>query len=490
MAKKKSNNEKNEDNESNVQPINSEVGEYQAGLKLYRSHPSLPTFFFLLNQAVNAGIRFELLEPELIHLIDIDDDQYFGIYGSKYFNRHYDDLNFISPFRSSDADILAVCKSLWKLLENFQTEELWGYENYLVGISDYVYLHDQKPVIDAHELPEAGEPKLKSVLSKSIKEMVAALSAEEDSAKIISDFAKQKGSPMVPWSAWVDHYLASRPGLSDRIRDLSEYFASYYVQDAESDFSEMELKVNTLKIDKGNAKALARICEFLIFNRLFKKVVYKNSNFDLQQFYRERIEHLSSRDALGDPADEAEYIIAISNLLMINAKLYVNSIEDGIVTEQELCRDFLADVTGECLDLACLTSLPSSGFEQMLVAINPYEGDRPDTYCVLEALRVVAYGMPGRWVPHLFDDMFEKAFGGIDFRLEPFLRQRIERAAKGWLIPFQHTKKIVRIFDDFWLDPYILEKISVALFKADQKNSNRCNFFLVNLMRLHSIPIF
>lgn len=486
MSNKEKKNKNVEIRSSKVLPINLKVGKYQEAFDLYRKHPSIPTFLFLLDQALAIGVNFQTLEPELSHLIDIDDDQYFGVNGSKYYRHNYQDLEEAIPFRQNVADALSICASLWKFFEKISTEQIWGYENFFVGMNDYIHLHSKK---NENALNNQEENALKEddserqyLLSESSgKLLTEAVVQQPSSAKTISDLANRLGRPLVPWAAWVYDNLPSRSNLLEGIQDLSKYLASYYVALGKSDFTETEFTAEPRKIDHENARSLARIAEFLIFSRLFKKMVYKDSSFDIANFYRERIEYLSDRNALIDHESQAEYIIAISNLLMICAKLGISSAEEGIVSDQELARKFLDDIESEYLDLAALSTLPLSGFAQILGAINPYEGDRFDNYCVSKALRVANYGLTLQWDPDLFDEMFEDAFSGIDQQVLSFLHPRIKRAARGWLIPFQHTRNIWHIYNDFWSDRIITQKISDAIFELDKKNITECKFIIEDL---------
>jgi hypothetical protein len=481
MTKNKNNKTKPKEQTSKVYPINIKVGKYQEALGLYRKHPSLPTFFFLLEHATNIGIGFQSIEPELIHLIDIDDDQYFGMHGSRYFSRNNIDLEEVYLYRQPEADTLSICSALWKFLEKIGTEQVWGFDRYLVGINDYTFLFDKNLTDNADDSDDVSlktkDSKEEGFFSDRFRTLlVESLVAQERSQKALFELANEHGSLMVPWAAWIADYLPTRVNLSEGIQDLSKYLASYYVEAGDSDFTETEFRNNPIRIDRANAKSLARIAEFLIFSRLFKKVIYKDLDFNLENFFSERIEHLSTRDNVGNETLQAEYIIAISNLLMVTAKLDINCVEDGIVAEHELLRDFLSDIDSEYLDLACLAPLPVSGFAQILGAINPFEGDRSENYHVSKAIRVANYGLASPFDIDLFDKMFTEAFNGIDKGVELNIRPLIKRAAKGWLIPFQHTKNIPYLYDDFWSDEKIIEKISESLFENDNHESKQCKF--------------
>jgi len=69
----------------------------------------------------------------------------------------------------------------------------------------------------------------------------------------------------------------------------------------------------------------------------------QGSTFSLDDFQGERIEYLSSREAFEDAESQPEYIVAISNLLMMTAKLRIPSVASGVATNYEVNRQFLYD---------------------------------------------------------------------------------------------------------------------------------------------------
>jgi hypothetical protein len=292
--------------------------------------------------------------------------------------------------------------------------------------------------------------------------------ADEESSRALSNLAKSRGINMVPWAAWVLDYLPARTELKDGLSDLSDYLASYCTRGGDAIGSAGKSDEGSQRLGQIDAKSFARISAFLIFGRLFRKVVYGEENFPLETFFDERVKYLSSRDALDDPIDQADYIFGISNLLMMIARLDLKSTKEELVSKGELKRDFLFDVDAECLDLACISPLPGSGFIQVIEAINPYEGDRPEAYHLDKAFRVADYGLDVPWNSELFFEMYEGAYSGLDPEVSPHLKAIIHRAAKGWIIPLHQCGSIVRIYDDFWSDQLIVEKISDAMFRAER----------------------
>jgi hypothetical protein len=483
MSKKRNNNN-SQRGVPKVLPISQEVAKYQEALDLFRRHPSIPTYFFLLDQAWAVGARFESLEQELDHLIDVDDDQFYGAYGSKYFIKNRKDLDWLLEYRGRLTGVLAVCKVLWGFLQRVETHDLYGFENCLIGESEYGYWIDKKNGESEKNIGEAT-PKAPPIeddhLSGIRDAVVDAVRSQEDSNKTLSDLARNHGRLMVPWAAWVKDYLPDRPCLASGIEDFSDYLSSYYSAGEAPTHAKAGYELNPTRLDTENALALSRIATFLIFGRLFKKHVYAGGAFDRELFLAERIEHLSSRETLEDGVSQAEYIFAISNLLMILAKLDINSVRDGFVTERELRREFLADVVAENGDLACLCLLPDSGFAQMVKMINPFEGDRPECYDLTAALRVADYGAPTFWDADLFDEMYSEAFRGLQPEVEDHLRSLVEKASMGWVVPIQSAKDIRWIYTDFWTDKRIVKKISDSLFQSDKLESGHCKLIFEEL---------
>jgi len=132
-----------------------------------------------------------------------------------------------------------------------------------------------------------------------------------------------------------------------------------------------------------------------LFYPLIKDLRDKSKDIELDDFWIERLVNHSSIDSYPELNGKAEYILAISNYLLMCGKFGINSVENELVTLDELKRQFLTDCSAEYLDTACLALLPAAGFSQMVTAINPFEGDREDDYFLDDVLRVSDYGVTG-----------------------------------------------------------------------------------------------
>ena len=455
-----------------IQSIKPQIDKYNEAFDVYRRHPSIPTIINLMYASLASGAQFSAIEAELGLLTDIDLDQFHGAHGSEYFVINHDALSSFSQYRPEDPNVSAVCELLWNFLCKIKGEDIWGYENYLVGLRDYNYLHEK---YSKQEEPpkEVGErvtkSKLSSTMSNLISDMVDAILEKEKAAKQITQEAIKMGFPMVPWAAWVSDLLATRPQLKEGISDLSEYLASYYLSESELDLEKLGFTTESRKLSPEDSRSLARIIAFLIFAPLMKKVIYFEGPFKIENFWEQRIEILSDRDKFQHVEDEAEYLIGISNLLMICSKLDVTSAAIGLATDAELRREFLCDVNAECLDQACLVPIPATGFAQLIIAIDGYEGDRPEEYELADALKVTSYGIQSQYDSDSFEDMFKSAFEGVPPELESVLRTRFENSVSRWNIPVCHTRHLNSYYADFWSDDVIVDKISDALFESDKK---------------------
>ena len=474
------------DKSQNIYAINAETQSYQDAFDIYRRYPCLPALFALMDKALEAGVLFQEIENELDKLIDIEADQFYGLYEAKdsrlgqsrYIDQKYEELASLSGYRLHSKDALSVSRILWTFLGRIEGQDLWLYEkNYLVGMSDWCYLEDKKEVLESN--PEktsidniTDRKKLTDLAYQDAKNY----NEKANIRKSKAEEATQLGFPMVPLAFLVSDLVSSRPLLERGLSDFSEYLSLYCVSPDKLDLTESTLK----KINGQNAISILKIATFCIFAPLFKKTIYKDAKFEIDSFWIERIEHLSSRDSFDDVDDQSEYLVAISNLLMMCAKLDVESVTNGIVSDDELKRGYLSDVSANCLSLACLVPLPSNGFTQILIMINPYETDWCDN-ALSYALRVSSYEVNISPEPDHLDMMFSYAFQGMDLEIAEAVRRRTEQYVKRWVIPFVCIGDVQNLCFSFWDDEVIVEKISESLFKSDRIQSRVSLYRFENL---------
>lgn len=493
MTKKHSQKKAVNHNRQKVLPISRDIELYQDALALYRKHSTVPTFLFVLDMGLKCGVRLETLEKELIHLVPAAADTYFGAVGSKYFNNNYEDLELIYKYRLERLDAISICVGLWKILEEVQPKEVWVCGGLLVGASEFDYLNSIFYAEDAIEAKEdkstTNSPILGSSFQKLISDVVKADTQKSEALGALANEAKTLGAPMVPWTAWIKDYLPERSELAEGLHDLSSYIGSYFSDNGTHEINNDRSSDKLLDLDDDNCKAFVRIASFLLFCPLYKKVIYDNSTFEWHNFYGERIELLSDRNLLNNPLDEAEYIIAISNLLMMAAKLDVQVVKEGLASPDELSRAFLNDTNNKYQDLACIVTLPSSGFVQIIEAADPYATDDGSSgYDLKEALRVSDFGMPVPWDSESFDEMFDRAFGDMDDQVASLLRPTVEKISKKWLLPLRMTTRLTSFYEDFRSDEKIIEKISDALFLIDKKDdaSQKFSYAILEGIANHS----
>ena len=457
-------------NYSNVTNLNKSITEYQSSINLYKKFPTMPTFCKLLEKSLIANIKTEDLELELNLLFNISNEQFFCCRGSKELKEK---LNLLHKENISHPDSMSsveTSKILWKIFESYKGDEIYGYENYLVGDSDYSYL-TAKDYINEAELI-APTVRDRSVIAEFAYNAASAFIEFENTAKSLHGEAEKLGFKMIPWSVWTADILESRSELNQGLLDFSNYLASYFEDEnaEETGFS------NKNKLNQDNKNALLRIVSFLLFSPLIKNTKNKFTFTNLDDFCVERLVNFSCLDVFSDLNNRVEYLIAISNYLMICAKFGISAVESGLVSEGELKREFLSGCESEYLDTACLAMLPPSGLGQIIPLINSFEGDRVDNFFFDDVLRVADYGIRGVPNKRLIDEMFKNGFVGLDDEITNLIRSKTEKNIKNWVIPFNEISYLHHVYDGFWDDDEILEKITDTLSYIDRDSEYQCKF--------------
>jgi hypothetical protein len=314
----------------NVTNLNHSITEYQSAIDLYRKFPTMPTFCKLLEKSLIANIKTEELELELNLLFNIVNEQFFCCRGSKYIKENYNLLHKESIECPDSMSSIETSKIIWKILELCDGGEIYGYENYLVGDYDYIYLTEKEnqnePTLVA---PIAHE---RSVLAEFAYNVGKAFAELDNVAKSIHSEAEKLGFKMIPWGVWTVDILDKRPDLKQGLLDLSDYLDSYF----ENEKAEEVTTSKKIKIKDENKKSLLRIFSFLLFGPLIRNIKKEYELKDLDDFCLERLVNFSEIEAFSDLNDKVEYLIAISNYLMICAKCGIGAVDNGFVGEKEI----------------------------------------------------------------------------------------------------------------------------------------------------------
>lgn len=455
---------------SNVQSISSSIGEYKLAIELFRSYPTMPTYCRLLEKALAANIKIETIESELKLLIGISSQQFFCFRGSEYIRKNSSLLRDSNLDYPDTASSIETAEILWRIFDSFKSEDLYGFENYLIGESDYSYLTSTNENLE-ETLTTPTTNYAFSGLDKLGYDMATAIMEMEKSSRTIQEEAEKLGFKMVPWSAWTADIIEHRPELKDGLIDFSDYLSSYFVDDEKTQDS-----TKKIKITQENSKSLLKITAFLLFHPLINNLNGKVNDVQFDDFWIERLVNYSSIYSFSELDEKAEYIIAISNFLLMCAKFGIGSVESDLAAENELKRGFLVDCNAEYLDTACLAFLPAVGFSQMVAAINPFEGDRESDYYLDDVLRVSDYGVTGVPNKRQVDKIYNSGFEGMDVDLINILKQKTEKKIKKWVLPLSECGNLHHIYEDFWNDEVILDKISESLIHADREPNVSCQF--------------
>ena len=117
---------------TNVLSINSSIGEYQSALELFRNYPTMPTFCRLLDKALAANIQIATIESELKLLIEISNQQFFCFKGSEYLRKNFNVFREFNLEYPDSISSIETSEILWKIFKSFKSDDLYGFENYLI----------------------------------------------------------------------------------------------------------------------------------------------------------------------------------------------------------------------------------------------------------------------------------------------------------------------------------------------------------------------
>jgi hypothetical protein len=461
---------------SKVVSINNEISEYQSAIDLFRNYPTMPTYCFMLEKALSAKVNIEDLKSELKKLFKVSRDQFYCFRGSEFIKKNSRLLRHANLNYPDSASSVEICKILWSIFERYKSNDIYGYENYLVGDADYSFLtyEDQKYNENTITInPSVSEER--SDLAQLAYDAASAFVELDKSARSIHQEAEKLGFNMIPWSAWATDILDKRPELKAGLSDFSEYLSSYFVEETSAyDFQENDESLKFL--EAKNSKSLLEISSFLIFYPLINKNQSENNIVNFEDFWIERLVNYSSINSYLEHEDKSEYLISISNFLMMCAKFGINSVQDDLVTLDELKRKHLSCCTSEYFDSACLALLPANGFLQIIPSISPFDGDREDDYFLDDILRVTDYGVNGSPNSRHLDKLYESGFSGFNDEIINFLKNKTEENVKNWMIPLDKIGYLHHIYKDFWNDDVILDKIAESLTYADRDSKYKCKF--------------
>ena len=462
-------------NKSNVLSINSSITEYQSALELFKNYPTMPTYCRLLDKALSANIPIEKIESELKLLMGVSNQQFFCCNGSEYLRENLSILrdhkldfpNLISSIETSER--------LWEIFKSFKSDDLYNFENCWVGKSDYSYLTSlSEDLAETSTAPATYEviPELDEALKKFATGL---MEAEKIPRDIQISVAAEMGLEMVPWGGFTKDIFEHRPQFKDGLLDFSKYLSSYFVDDESSQETSDPSKIKKIKITQKDSESLLKIVAFLLFYPLIRD---EDESMKLDDFLTVRLVKYSSIDSYPELNEKAEYILAISNYLLMCGNFGVNSVESGLVTVDELKRKFLVNCTVEYLDTACFALLPAAGFSQMVAAIYPFEGDRDGfgDYFFKDILIASGYGVTGVPEEKHLKKIYSNGFVGMDVELIDILKEKTEKKIKKWMIPLTETRILPHIYEDFWNNDIITNKISESLIRADREPDVSCQF--------------
>jgi len=475
---------------SNVVPINAEISGYLEALEIFKNLPSFPTLINLMHKALDSNVGFEEIYKEIGRLIDVDRDQFFSALGSRTLRKHYDLFKSLGNFNPHTTDLIAVADVLWKLITRIKFADIVTSKTALVNYLDWNELGIEEPVKD--EFVRAEEDNEFSVsLRKAMDGHIDAIIKQEKISKEFVDSAKQDNLGMFPWAHLIKDVLEQRVELKDCLIDFSDYLSQYFKTRDELDIPELGIYRRSIEVSSQNKIYIAKIVAVILFKNLVQEQVFKSSKVPANTFLADRIQYFSDIEKIEGVRPKIDYLIAISNLLMISSVLDISGVNESIFTREELNREFHLLLDSETYDDLSILFLPKSAIPSVIENINPWEGERPEELNFGDLFVKLSYGKISSLDGDDLDEYLENIFSGVDPDLEIDLKKVVKSNISKWIIPLYAVSSISHLCVDYDLLDYeaVSERISRALKKSDDSADDACIFLMEDLEEVNT-PIW
>ena len=467
---------------SNVVPINSEMNEYLEALEIFKNLPSFPTLINLMNKALDSKIGFEEIYFEIDRLISINHDQFFSASGSRSLRRNYELFNSLGEFNPRSNNLIDVADIVWKFVTRIKLSDLITSKNALVNYSDWNELgikdEIKEEVVKTEEDAEFNES-----LKKAMNGFIDSIVKQEKTAKEFFESAKKDNLGMFPWAHLIKNVLDQRSELKDALVDFSDYLSQYFKPRNELLIPDLGVYGEQIELSDKNKIYIAKIFSAVLFKNLIHEQIFKSNPVPFKSFYIDRLQYLSDIEKIEGVKPKIEYLVAISNLLMISSALDINGVKESIFTKEELEREFHLLLDTETYDDLCILFLPKSAIPSVVEKINPWEGERPEELNFGDLFVQISYGKLSSLDGDELDEYLENIFSGVDPELEFELKKLVKANLTKWILPLYLVSDISHLCSDYGLLDYevVSERISRALKKSDDSADDACIFLTKDL---------
>lgn len=464
---------------SNVVPLNSEISEYMEALEIFKNLPSFPTLMNLMHKALESNASFEDIHLEIGRLIDVDRDQFFSASGSRTLRKHYELFKSLGDFNPRSADPILIADVLWKFITRIKFGDLITSKNALVNYLDWNELGIVEPIKE--EVVKTEEDlEFSASLKKAMDGYIDSIVKQEKTSKAFFESAKQDNLGMFPWAHLIKDVLEQRAELKECLIDFSDYLSQYFKARDELVIPDLGIYSKPIEVSSQNKIYIAKIVAVILFKNLVQEQVFKSGQVPAKTFLSNRLKYFSDIEKIEGARSRIDYLIAISNLLMISSALDINGVAESIFTKEELNREFYLLLDAETYDDLSILLLPKSAIPSVLENINPWEGERPEELNFGDLFVKISYGKLSSLDGDDIDEYLEDVLSGVEPNLGLDLKKVIKSNISKWIIPLYAVSRISHLCTDYDLLDYevVSDRISRALKISDDIADDSCIFLL------------
>ena len=474
-----------------ITPLSGSVfGANQQALETFKSLPSFPALMHLMHKALDSNFGFEEIYLEISRLINVDRDQFFSAYGSRALKKHHDLFESLGDFNPHSADLMAVADILWKFITRIKFSDLITSKTSLVNYLDWNELGIEEPVKE--ELLKTEEDIIfGDSLRESMKKYMNGIAQQEKISKEFVNGAKQENLDMFPWAHLITDILKQRTELKDCLNNFSDYLSEYFKTRDELVIPDLGIYSKPVALSSQNKIYIAKIVSVILFKNLVQEQIFNSSQVPVESFLTDRLKYFSDIEKVDGVRPKIDYLIAISNLLMISSVLDINGVAESIFTKEELNRDFYYLLNVEVNDDLSILFLPKSAISSIIEVINPWEGERPEELNFGNLFINISFGKPSSTDEDCLDEYLDNIFSGIDSDLDVDLKRTVKSNISKWIVPLYAVSRISHLCADYDLLSYevVSDRISRALKKSDDSPDDACVFLMEDIEELNT-PIW
>ena len=416
--------------------ISPNVRKYRSLSDSYKKCPTFSSFIAFLVYSIELKTNLSEAMEELDLLINLEDDQFYAGSISDY-------------YWPSKAGLIDLCNIIWKMLGSIVPDEFLATDNSIVGRIDYSFLASKLSQIEENSADEAIAPS-PSILSEELMLLGReAVSAWEESEKAAFDFHESyKGSGLeyIPFS-----FVVSPEGnkkeqdIRECLLDFNSYISKYFVDLEEVDIPNLGLRKKRINLSEKTKENLLRIIAIILFSRILRSEEGRTVSLKSNEILSHRLKNVNGNDGFSNIESNLEYSVIISNLVFMSGILGAQSVECGVLAENELRAEYFSRLGLKHLEEACLVLLPKAAIAQVLRGF--YGAGNREYLDIRELMHAVSYGRreyKSKQISCLLDKLFSNMEEKEKNEFVGFCKNNVDQ----WIIPLCIVKEVANALGD------------------------------------------